>query len=53
MTIGRQVRVGMPQREIQGFALEIGEQGRLRIRREDGAIEEVVSGDVTVMEKGR
>ncbi|OIP62498.1 MAG: biotin--[acetyl-CoA-carboxylase] ligase [Nitrospirae bacterium CG08_land_8_20_14_0_20_52_24] len=53
MTIGRQVRVGMPQREIQGLALEIGEQGRLRIRREDGTIEEVVSGDVTVMEKGR
>ncbi len=53
MTIGRPVHVHMPHREIHGFALEIGEQGYLRIQREDGAIEEVVCGDVTVMEKSR
>lgn len=53
MTIGRPVHVRMPHGEVQGFALEIGEQGYLRIRREDGTIEEAVCGDVTVMEKGK
>jgi len=49
LTIGLPVRVRMPQREITGMALGIGEQGYLRIKMDDGTVEDAVCGDVAVM----
>ena len=46
---GREVRVvELGGREIAGTALGIEDDGALRVRREDGSIERVVAGDVTV-----
>ncbi len=49
MTLGRRIRVQMPEGETGGLALDITEQGALRIRRDDGSVVDVLSGDVTVL----
>ncbi len=49
MTLGRRIRLGMPEGDVEGFALDITEQGALQIRKDDGEIVDVLSGDVTVL----
>ncbi len=49
MTLGRRIRVGTPEGETDGFALDITRQGALRIKQKDGATVDILSGDVTVL----
>ncbi len=44
-TLGREVKIFQPQREIRGTALDIAEDGALIIKTEDGKLEKVYSGD--------
>lgn len=50
MTLGRSVRVRMPHKEISGLAVDLGPEGYLRVRSGNGMVEEVVCGDVTMVE---
>ena len=43
---GRPVLVSNPGRSLRGTTAGLSEQGALRIRREDGRVEEVLAGDV-------
>ena len=43
---GRPVLVSNPGRSLRGTTAGLGRQGALRIRREDGRVEEVLAGDV-------
>ncbi len=49
MTLGRRIRVRTPEGETAGRALDITEQGALRIRRDDGSTLDILSGEVTVL----
>ncbi len=44
----KQVRVMTPGQEYQGFALGINEVGELLVQREDGSVERVYAGEVSV-----
>lgn len=43
---GRPVLVSNPGRSLRGTTAGLGRQGALRIRREDGGLEEILAGDV-------
>ena len=43
---GRRIVVSNPGRSLQGTTAGLSEQGALRIRREDGRVEEILAGDV-------
>ena len=47
-TIGRQVQVLAPAETYTGLALGIDDTGALLVRREDGTVETVLCGDVSV-----
>lgn len=45
---GQEVRVLDPNHEYSGYALGINDRGELLVRREDGGIEEVYAGEVSI-----
>ena len=45
-TVGREVRVDLGDRVATGTAIGIGALGQLRVRGEDGGVEEIMAGDV-------
>ena len=47
---GKQVRILEPNNEYEAFALGINEEGELLVEKEDGKIERVFSGEVSVEE---
>ena len=49
-TLGRPVRVEMPDATLEGVAQDIDETGALLVRLEGGAIERIVAGDLRVRE---
>jgi BirA family biotin operon repressor/biotin-[acetyl-CoA-carboxylase] ligase len=52
-TLGRSVRVEMPDGAIEGTALDLDEAGALLVRLEGGEIRRVVAGDLRLREPGR
>lgn len=46
--LGKEIRVISKKEEITGLAVDISEQGHLVLRLEDGALREVMSGEVSV-----
>ncbi|HKV46100.1 MAG TPA: biotin--[acetyl-CoA-carboxylase] ligase [bacterium] len=52
-TLGRSVRVEMPDGAIEGTALDVDDAGALLVRLDDGEIRRVVAGDLRVREPGR
>ena len=52
-TLGRTVRVEMPEATIEGVAQDIDETGALLVRLEGGNVRRVVAGDLRVREVGR
>lgn len=53
MTSGQKVQVALPGETIQGTAVGISAQGALQVKRRDGVLHDVVSGDVSLMPEGR
>ncbi|HTD48219.1 MAG TPA: biotin--[acetyl-CoA-carboxylase] ligase [bacterium] len=51
-TLGRPVRVEMPDAAIEGVAQDIDETGALLVRLEGGSVRRVVAGDLRVREAG-
>ena len=49
MTLGQPVHVKLSRGELQGRAFQISGEGYLEVEKEDGSVETVVSGDVTVL----
>ena len=47
-TLGQQVKVIAPDSTYCGTALDIDEEGLLMVRRDDGSVEKVVAGDVSI-----
>ncbi len=47
-TLGQEVKVIAPDMTYYGTALDIDEQGLLIVRKQDGTIEKVVAGDVSI-----
>ncbi len=47
-TLGRQIVVTMAQRRLEGFAHALDGDGALLVRKDDGQIERVLGGDLTV-----
>jgi BirA family transcriptional regulator, biotin operon repressor / biotin---[acetyl-CoA-carboxylase] ligase len=45
-TLGREVRVDLGDRVAVGTAVGVGGRGQLRVRGEDGVVEEILAGDV-------
>lgn len=48
LTVGREVRLVRPDGEVPALALGVGDDFSLRVRRKDGAEEDVASGEVSV-----
>ena len=48
--IGRNIRVQEPGQVVEGTVIDIGDDGALRLRLEDGREHRVVAGDVSVIE---
>ena len=51
-TLGRPVRVEMPDATIEGVAQDIDETGALLLRLEGGSLRRVLAGDLRVREVG-
>ncbi len=51
MTVGSRVQVSGAGRVIEGLAQQIDSEGRLIIRQDDGLIQAVAAGDVTIVKK--
>lgn len=47
-TLGQEVKVIAPDKTYLGTAIDIDEEGLLMVRKEDGVIEKVVAGDVSI-----
>lgn len=47
-TLGQEVKVIAPDMTYFGTAVDIDEEGLLMVRREDGSVEKVVAGDVSI-----
>jgi len=47
-TLGRQITVTMGERRIDGFAQALDGDGALLLRRDNGQVERILGGDVTV-----
>lgn len=47
-TLGQQVKVIAPDQTYFGEAVDIDEDGLLMVKREDGRIEKVIAGDVSI-----
>ncbi len=52
MTLGRQVVVKRPRQQLKGVAVNLGEDGALIVRRQDGVEERVYCGDVIIDGEG-
>lgn len=48
VTLGSNVRVIAPDETFTGYAVEIDEMGALLVRRDDGSIQKVLAGDVSI-----
>lgn len=47
-TLGQEVKVIAPDKTYLGTAIDIDEEGLLMVRKEDGIVEKVVAGDVSI-----
>jgi BirA family biotin operon repressor/biotin-[acetyl-CoA-carboxylase] ligase len=47
--LGRRVRVTFHDRDTEGLATGIDEDGALLVHRDDGKVERVLAGDVTIL----
>jgi BirA family biotin operon repressor/biotin-[acetyl-CoA-carboxylase] ligase len=47
-TIGYEVNVIAPQQQFSGVAVDIDEEGALLVRKDNGTIEKVIAGDVSI-----
>ena len=47
-TLGQEVKVIAPDMTYYGTAVDIDEEGLLIVRKENGALEKVVAGDVSI-----
>lgn len=52
VTLGRRIRVMDPEGDWEAEAMEIGEDGRLLVRREDGAERWLLSGEISIRPAG-
>ena len=52
-TLGRRVQVIEGERSIEGIAADVDEAGALLLRRDDGALERIHTGDVTSLRLAR
>ncbi len=50
-TVGRHIRIRSGDTVIEGIAESVKEDGRLLLRREDGSLEHITVGDVTVLKE--
>ena len=48
ITLGKQVKVIAPDKTYVGTALDIDETGALQVKKEDGTVETVLAGDVSI-----
>lgn len=49
MTLGRRVRVTCPDRQIDGEAVDLGPEGALIVRTDEGRMEHVTAGEVLIV----
>jgi BirA family biotin operon repressor/biotin-[acetyl-CoA-carboxylase] ligase len=53
ITIGSRVKVKSANREIEGIAEGINGSGHLLLRQDDGSVQEILAGDVSLITDSR